>query len=58
MLAQGLGVGIGIGLLFLPSLSILSQYFFKRRALAIGIAAAGSSIGGECPYRYDSLHVP
>jgi MFS family permease len=48
ILAQGLGVGIGIGLLFLPSVSILSQYFFKRRSLAIGIAVTGSSIGGIC----------
>ncbi len=48
VLAQALGVGIGIGILFLPALSILSQYFFRRRALAIGIAVSGSSIGGIC----------
>lgn len=45
-LCQAIGIGLGIGLLFLPSISILSQYFFKRRALAIGIAVTGSSIGG------------
>jgi MFS family permease len=48
MLAQGIGCGIGVGLLFLPAISILSQYFFRRRALAIGIAVTGSSIGGIC----------
>lgn len=48
VLAQAIGMGIGIGLLFLPSISILSQYFFRRRSLAIGIAVTGSSIGGIC----------
>ena len=46
-LAQGVALGIGIGIIFLPGLSVLSQYFFKRRALAIGIAVTGSSTGGE-----------
>ena len=48
MLAQGIGVGIGIGLIFLPALSLLSQYFMRRRALAIGVAVTGSSFGGIC----------
>jgi MFS family permease len=48
MLAQGLGAGIGIGIIFLPAVSVLSQYFLRRRALAIGIAVTGSSIGGIC----------
>lgn len=46
VLAQALGIGLGIGLLFLPALSISSQYFLRRRAFAIGIVSAGSSIGG------------
>lgn len=46
MLAQGLCVGLGAGCLFVPSVAILPQYFQKRRALANGIAASGSSIGG------------
>lgn len=46
MLAQAIGLGIGIGLMFLPIVSVVSQYFFKRRALAIGIATTGSSVGG------------
>lgn len=46
LLCQGIGIGIGIGLVYLPSISIISQYFSKRRALAIGIALTGSSGGG------------
>lgn len=45
VLAQGVMVGIGNGLLFLPSIAIVPQYFSKRKALASGIVAAGSSIG-------------
>jgi hypothetical protein len=47
MLAQAVGIGIGVGLMFLPIVSVVSQYFFKRRSLAIGIATTGSSAGGE-----------
>lgn len=46
MLAQGICVGIGTGCLFVPSGAIMPQYFKKRKALANGIAATGSSIGG------------
>jgi predicted MFS family arabinose efflux permease len=46
MLAQGICVGLGAGCLFVPSVAILPQYFQKRRALANGIAASGSSFGG------------
>jgi len=46
VLSQALGIGIGIGFLFLPCISIISQYFLKKRAFAIGIVTAGSSIGG------------
>lgn len=45
-LAQAVCIGIGTGLLFVPSVSILSQYFSTRIAIAVGIAATGSSIGG------------
>jgi hypothetical protein len=47
MLAQGIGIGIGTGLIFLPALSVISQYFLKRRSLALGIVTTGSSVGGE-----------
>lgn len=46
LLAQGVCVGIGMGLSFLPVTAILSQYFQKRRAFAMGIAGTGSPIGG------------
>jgi len=48
VLAQAIGIGIGTGILFLPALSVISQYFFKRRSLAIGICTTGSSVGGIC----------
>jgi MFS family permease len=45
-LAQGVCCGLGNGCLFCPALSVLSTYFSRKRALAIGIAAAGSATGG------------
>jgi len=44
-LAQGVCVGLGAGFLFLPFVAIVATYFTKKRALATGIIAAGSSIG-------------
>ncbi|KAJ7310626.1 hypothetical protein DFH08DRAFT_974313 [Mycena albidolilacea] len=44
-LSQGLGMGIGIGLSFVPSISITSHHFAKRRSLATGIVLSGSSAG-------------
>ncbi|KAK3945474.1 putative major facilitator superfamily transporter protein [Diplogelasinospora grovesii] len=46
VLAQGVCIGIGMGFTFLPSAAIMSQYFSKRRALALGIASAGSPVAG------------
>ncbi|OIW28055.1 MFS general substrate transporter [Coniochaeta ligniaria NRRL 30616] len=46
ILAQGICVGAGMGLSFLPSTAILAQYFSSRRALAIGVASAGSPLAG------------
>ena len=46
MLAQGICVGIGIGTLFVPSIAVVSTYFTTRRAIATGLAFAGSSVGG------------
>ncbi|KAF9070365.1 major facilitator superfamily domain-containing protein [Rhodocollybia butyracea] len=45
-LAQAVGIGLGQGLLFIPSLTIISQHFKKRRSFAIGIAVTGASVGG------------
>lgn len=46
ILAQGVVIGLSSGCLFVPSVAILPQYFKKRRGLANGVAASGSSIGG------------
>lgn len=45
-LSQAVCMGIGNGLLFCPALAILSQYFKKRRAFAVGLSAAGAAVGG------------
>ncbi|KAG6853434.1 hypothetical protein C0991_004434 [Blastosporella zonata] len=45
-LAQGLGVGTAVGITYVPGVSILSHYFHRRRALAMGIAVSGSGVGG------------
>lgn len=48
-LAQGVGTGLGMGMLFLPSYTISSHYFRRRRSLAMGVVVSGASIGG-CVY--------
>ncbi|KAH7103233.1 major facilitator superfamily domain-containing protein, partial [Auriculariales sp. MPI-PUGE-AT-0066] len=45
-LAQGLGVGLGLGVLFLSAISVLPQWFQRKRVLAIGIVMSGSGVGG------------
>ncbi|TFK38657.1 MFS general substrate transporter [Crucibulum laeve] len=44
-LAQGIGHGLGAGMMYVPSIALVSQYFKKRRALAMSFVAAGSSLG-------------
>ncbi|KAF2148176.1 major facilitator superfamily transporter [Myriangium duriaei CBS 260.36] len=46
LLAQGFCVGIGSGLLGLTSVAIVPLWFQKRRMVATGIAATGSSLTG------------
>lgn len=46
ILSQGICVGLGAGCMVVPGLSILPQYFLKKRAFVTGIAVCGSSIGG------------
>ena len=46
ILAQGVCIGIAHGCLFCPTLAVLSTYFHRKRALAVGIAACGSATGG------------
>ncbi|KAJ7049343.1 MFS general substrate transporter [Mycena amicta] len=44
-LAQGIGLGLGSGIVYVPSISVISHYFHRRRALAMSIVASGSSLG-------------
>ncbi|KAF9242043.1 MFS general substrate transporter [Melanogaster broomeanus] len=46
LLAQGIGIGLGSGILFGPAMGVISHWFSKRRGLALGITAIGSSLGG------------
>lgn len=46
VLAQALCTGLGAGMMFVPSIAIVSTYFEKNRAFAIGVGASGSSFGG------------
>lgn len=46
ILAQGLLFGLGVALMFYPALASITTYFCRYRATALGIAAAGSSVGG------------
>lgn len=55
MLAQGFCIGLGGGMLFVPSVAILPTYFSTKIGLAIGLAASGSSMGGELTYNILSL---
>ena len=45
LLAQGICMGIGMGLIYIPCVAVLASYFRQRRALALGLAAAGSGSG-------------
>lgn len=46
LLAQGFCVGIGAGCLYVPSVAVLSTYFNTKLGLVVGMAAAGSALGG------------
>lgn len=43
---QGLMMGMGSGLMYIHSTGITMQYFHRRKALALGIITAGSSLAG------------
>ncbi|OCH92818.1 MFS general substrate transporter [Obba rivulosa] len=58
VLGQGVLFGLGVGMLFYPSLSAISTHFFKFRATALGVAVAGSGVGGVVyPIMLDRLFV-
>lgn len=44
-LTQAIMMGLGFGCLYLPAPAVVSQYFDKRTALAMGVSSAGSAIG-------------
>ncbi|CUA69038.1 Monocarboxylate transporter 7 [Rhizoctonia solani] len=46
LLCQGIAVGIGCGFLFGPMIPVITHWFKARRGVAVGIASAGSSVGG------------
>ena len=46
ILAQGICSPFGASLLFYPAMSATGTWFHKNRALAFGVMAAGSSLGG------------
>jgi MFS family permease len=46
ILAQGICSPIGASAIFYPAMSSVSTWFFHRRALAFGVMASGSSLGG------------
>ncbi|KAK0649262.1 major facilitator superfamily domain-containing protein [Cercophora newfieldiana] len=46
LLAHGLCKGLGDGLVFCPATAVVSTYFVRRRAFALGVGAAGTATGG------------
>ncbi|KAF8242543.1 MFS general substrate transporter, partial [Wilcoxina mikolae CBS 423.85] len=46
MVTQGVVTGVGLGLLFTPAIALVSTYFTKNRALAVGIGTSGAGFGG------------
>ncbi|KAI3567982.1 hypothetical protein IWW34DRAFT_641297 [Fusarium oxysporum f. sp. albedinis] len=45
LVTLGIAVGVGNGCLFCAMLTVMSSYFDKKRAIAIGVAACGSVSG-------------
>lgn len=46
LLSQGVCSAIGASCIFTPAVTCISTWFFKKRGMAIGLAASGSSLGG------------
>ncbi|KAJ4985688.1 major facilitator superfamily transporter [Stagonosporopsis vannaccii] len=46
LLSQGVLSGLGMSLLLVPSTAIVPTYFTQNRALAVGLANTGASLGG------------
>ncbi|KAI3396300.1 hypothetical protein diail_12322 [Diaporthe ilicicola] len=45
-LAQAVMMGLGFGCLYLPAPAVVSQYFHRRTALAMGVSSLGAALGG------------
>ena len=45
LLSQGFITGAGFGCLFLPGVTVVSQFFGSKKGFATGIASLGSSVG-------------
>ena len=58
ILAQGFTAGIGFGCMFVPSVGILPAYFSKKKALAVGLGASGSSLGKRSLYQPTNAFSP
>ncbi|KAL7928086.1 MFS general substrate transporter [Trichoderma chlorosporum] len=55
-LAQSIPFGLTVAFGVQPALTVVGQHFKKRRALAMGIVASGSSLGGVClPVMFSKL---
>lgn len=48
-LAQAVMMGLGFGCLYLPAPAVVSQYFHRRTALAMGVSSLGAALGMEYP---------
>jgi MFS family permease len=46
LLSQAVCSSVGASMIFYSSLSVLPTWFFNKRALVVGIASAGSGVGG------------
>ncbi|KAJ7509882.1 major facilitator superfamily domain-containing protein [Mycena galericulata] len=46
LLCQGIVTGLSCGMIFGPNMGIIGHWFRRKRGLAMGISAMGSSIGG------------
>ncbi|EJD00252.1 MFS general substrate transporter [Fomitiporia mediterranea MF3/22] len=45
-LSQGLGLGIAMGMTYIPTMGVIAHHFQRRRTIALGIVASGTSVGG------------
>jgi hypothetical protein len=46
LLCHGLGIGLGGSLFFIPSMSVVTTYFRRKRPLALALVVLGNSAGG------------